>query len=171
MICEKCKEREAKVHVTRINAGKQTSVHLCQNCAQDTGISATPAVSLPELLSNLISQEGNQEMEDTTEFVTCSACGMSYYTFKQSGRFGCGQCYRTFEANVGPLLQKVQRHERHAGKVPKRTGVRLIDQIDELRRLLRVAVDGEDFESAASLRDEIRNLEGREKSRQGPEGS
>ncbi len=169
MICEKCKEREAKVHVTRINAGKQTSVHLCQVCAQETGISATPAVSLPTLLSNLISQEGGQETEDTSEYVTCSTCGMSYYTFKQSGRFGCGQCYRTFEANVGPLLEKVQRHDRHVGKAPKRTGIRLTDQIDEVRRRLRTAVESEDFEVAARLRDEIRNLEGRDKSRQGPE--
>lgn len=162
MLCEKCKEREAKVHVTRISGGKQSSVHLCQACAQDSGVGASQSsVSLPQLLNKLVggSQDESAAHVEKRPQKTCSVCGMTYYDFKQTGRFGCSNCYMVFRPNVTPILQKVQSGESHVGKVPKRSGVRLADQIEELRNRLKRAVQDEEFETAARLRDEIRRLE------------
>lgn len=162
MLCEKCKEREAKVHVTRISAGKQTSVHLCQSCAQDSGVGASQSsVSLPQLLNKLVGGSENESAEfvEKKKQKTCTVCGMSYYDFKQTGRFGCANCYMVFRPNLTPILQKVQQGESHQGKVPKRSGVRIADQIEELRNRLKRAVQDEEFETAARLRDEIRSLE------------
>lgn len=173
MLCERCKQRDAKIHVTQIKSGNQTSVHLCPICAQESGISSKKAISIQSLISTLAGageEAAAAVNDDARAFVSCRSCGMSYNDFRQTGRFGCKDCYRVFEPHVSALIQKVQRGEQHEGKIPKRTGILLRDRIEDLRIRLTRAVEQEEFEAAARLRDEIRALEGAEESSGRPTG-
>ena len=38
MLCEKCKENEATVHMTQFMDGRVGSVHLCEECASAMGV-------------------------------------------------------------------------------------------------------------------------------------
>lgn len=93
---------------------------------------------------------------------TCPHCGITFREFRQKGRLGCPQDYDFFATELEPLLFSIHGRKEHSGKRPQ-VGPRAGQQHSELLRLKRemqVAVEREDYESAARLRDQIRNLEG-----------
>ena len=69
-------------------------------------------------------------------------------------------CYQTFKNELEALLKNVQGSIRHEGKFPKRSGVvmRYKREEDRLRTLLKKAVDEENFEEAATIRDQIKAM-------------
>ena len=80
---------------------------------------------------------------------------------KKVRRFGCGDCYRTFRDEVGQMIRGMHKGGTHCGKVPD--GLMEIHQrnmrLEDLRSRLESAVKAENYEEAAGLRDEIRQLE------------
>jgi len=91
----------------------------------------------------------------------CANCGLSYRDFSRAGRLGCSQCYERFGERLDPVLRRIHSSSQHTGKVPARSGstIKLRRDLHELRELLLRAVRAEEFERAAALRDEIRELE------------
>jgi protein arginine kinase activator len=93
--------------------------------------------------------------------VQCPRCGLLYSSFKETGRLGCSECYSAFQFQLRPLLRRIHGDTRHRGKAPAR-GAGVVTSTRQIQRLhddLQRAVEREDFEKAASLRDEIRRLE------------
>ena len=95
----------------------------------------------------------------------CARCGGTFQDFRETGRLGCPDCYRTFEAPLRDLLRRLHgstHHlgERYAEREPAR-GARpwRPSRPPELREQLRLAVETENFELAAELRDRLRVLE------------
>jgi len=102
-----------------------------------------------------------QEIEKGTGVQKCPGCGFSQADFKKTGRLGCPQCYETFADALGTLIKQMHKGTEHTGKVPQRL-VRTLEReshLKELQRNLRKAVASEDFESAATLRDKIREFD------------
>lgn len=107
----------------------------------------------------------------------CHGCGLTFADFKQHAVLGCSECYKCFEHLISPLIERA--HEggiSHTGKQPRRLvnggqpaakAVPLapgLSEEDRLRRLqslqaqLSRAVNAEQYELAAKVRDEIRRL-------------
>lgn len=88
----------------------------------------------------------------------CPDCGATYLDFRRTGRLGCPYDYHVFGSGLAALLDRVHRARRHVGKRPcrPRRSPETDRQIRSLRRLLRSAVDAEDYAQAALLRDQIR---------------
>jgi len=170
--CDLCKKNQAQLHLTRIVKGKPYAIHMCSQCAREKGVS-NPASGIPiEQIVGASEEAAPISVEEEAgTVVACSGCGMTYQTFREEGKLGCGQCYASFEELLLPLLDRIQRDTRHAGKVPKRSAssVKMDSDIQSLRDDLSQAVAREDFEEAARLRDRIRRLEAeRRKSRREP---
>ena len=94
--------------------------------------------------------------------VTCQFCGLSFADFRETGRLGCPHCYSTFEPHLRGLLRRIHGATQHIGKIylpPDPTQSEREKRLEGLRRKLARAVDAEDFERAAELRDQIRALE------------
>lgn len=91
----------------------------------------------------------------------CPQCGITYDEFNRVGKFGCGQCYETFNSEIDPLLQRIQGSSEYKGTVPSReTNVfKAKHEVKRLRHQLDTAVQAENFEEAAILRDKIKGLE------------
>jgi protein arginine kinase activator len=91
---------------------------------------------------------------------TCPGCGLSEQELRQTGRFGCEQCYQTWAGLVNTILGRVQGRTAHTGKVPHSAGVRVRQQreLNGLQEKLEAAIRDERFEEAAELRDRIRVL-------------
>jgi protein arginine kinase activator len=91
----------------------------------------------------------------------CPTCGFSQADFKKTGRLGCSNCYETFNDGLGGLLKQMHKGTEHVGKVPQRLlkSLERENQMKELQRNLRKAVANEDYESAAQIRDQIREGE------------
>jgi protein arginine kinase activator len=82
--------------------------------------------------------------------------------FRATGRWGCARCYTTFEAGMRDLLRRVHGSAKHVGKAyrpPKTEMMERSAQLGELRERLRRAIESEQFELAADLRDRIKVLE------------
>jgi protein arginine kinase activator len=93
----------------------------------------------------------------------CPICGMSWADFKHAGVMGCGHDYDQFAGKLLPLLKRAQEGAtQHVGKIPARQKTPDTDrQVTtlRLRRELQKALEAENYEQAAQLRDKLRTLE------------
>ena len=161
MLCENCDKNEAAIHLTQIQNNEMTTRHLCEACAESMGLSAGSSASAP--LADFIAQMGKGMLSETLSTPgTCPACGLSLADFKKTGRLGCARCYSVFDISLRGLLRKLHGGTQHSGKVylpPHPSETDRTARIVSLRRSLTRAVESEDFERAAGLRDQIRRLE------------
>lgn len=159
MLCCICKEREATVHLTQIAADKMQKVDLCEECAKTKGVNDPTGFSLADLLLGL---GASQEIEQSAGGVAlkCPRCGFTQADFKKAGRLGCPECYKTFGEGLESLLKSMHKGTRHVGKVPEslRQTRDLSDRLSALQKKLNKAIDEEDFEQAAQLRDQIKQM-------------
>jgi len=93
----------------------------------------------------------------------CPVCGLTWTSFKTTGLMGCPHDYDLFDGKLAPLLKRAQEGATdHVGKVPrKKKTVETDRQVTSLRlrRELQKALDAENYEQAARLRDQLRTLE------------
>ena len=157
MLCMICKQNEAKVHLTQIVGDKMQKVDLCEECAKAKGVNDPAGFSLADMLLGL---GASKEMEETAsgEELKCGHCGFSQADFKKSGRFGCSECYNTFAEPLEGLLKSMHKGTRHAGKVPQalQKSRDLFERLKTLQKKLEKAIAAENFEEAATFRDEIK---------------
>jgi len=161
MICSVCQKNEAKVHVTQIVDDKMQKVDLCEECSKAKGVTDPKGFSLADLLLGLgASQEVETRSVAKPGETTCPGCGLTQSEFKKSVRFGCPQCYTAFGEGLPGMLKTMHKGLRHVGKVPTALKPRRdpADLLKALNRRLEKAVESENFEEAAQLRDAIRAL-------------
>jgi protein arginine kinase activator len=91
----------------------------------------------------------------------CSLCGSTSEDIARTGRVGCAVCYETFSKVLSPYITRIHGNTSHSGRIPVGAGgkIRLRRKLDALKADLRRAVEAEEFERAAVLRDEIKQLE------------
>ncbi|OIJ15420.1 hypothetical protein BKP35_00025 [Anaerobacillus arseniciselenatis] len=167
MLCHECNKREATLHFTKILNGEKMEIHLCDQCAREKGeyLPGSNGFSIHQLLSGLLNFEQpiqNSPSRSLQSEQQCKKCGMSFHQFARAGRFGCAECYKTFNLKLDPMLKRVHSGNTvHIGKIPKRIGtdIQLQRQIEQLKKQLQQHISKEEFEEAAKLRDEIRALE------------
>lgn len=167
MLCQECGKRPATLHFTKIINGEKTEFHICESCAREKGESlpgAANGFSIHSLLSGLMDFDpvgGASGLAPKAQTLRCDECGLTYSQFSKLGRFGCSSCYRHFSDRLDPLLKRVHGSTLHTGKIPKRSGGRIKTQreIERLRQELQSSIQREEFETAARLRDQIRELE------------
>lgn len=160
--CDKC-GKPAPIIVTEITKGKKVEKHLCQEChAQQEGAAGKSHTPINELLSNFVMAHSGLVKDQA---VTCEHCGMTWADFRQSGLLGCEHDYGVFEKDLSPLVQRA--HEgatHHIGKVPRRRGgtgvpAKRGTDLARLRKELQRAIEAEDYERAAKIRDQIKTAE------------
>jgi protein arginine kinase activator len=163
--CDLC-SRPATHHSVEVVNGKKTEKHLCAVHAEQEGLTVKATHQpINELLTNFVKlSAGVDQDQETVESkeLSCDRCGVTYAAFRESTLLGCPHCYHAFEKPLSNLLERA--HEgatHHIGKVPARAGVgeQRQEQLTRLRRRLHDAVDAEDYELAARLRDELTHLE------------
>jgi protein arginine kinase activator len=160
MLCCVCKEKEATVHLTQIVGDKMQKVDLCKQCAEKKGVNDPTGFSLADLLLGL---GASQEMEAASggSDLKCPHCGFTQADFKKTGRLGCAGCYEVFGEGLESLLKSMHKGTRHIGKAPAaRQKIRVTrQQLESLQTELAQAIQAEDFERAAELRDEIKRVQ------------
>lgn len=162
MRCERCGTNEATMHVTQVVQNESRLLHLCQACAGELGFAGPSAPAnfpLGDFLAQL-GEEPSRAGEPTAE--ACAFCGLTFSDFRETGRLGCPHCYSAFEAHLRGLLRRIHGATQHLGKVylpPDPGQSEREKRLEALRRRLERAVDAEDFERAAQLRDQIRSME------------
>lgn len=184
MKCDQCGEADATTHEVRIGAdGHHVEVHLCERCAAAAKIDNNPNTPINELIQKYLLPGAAKAVASPVRRERaggdrCDTCGLTYEEFRRSGLLGCRECYRSFERQLSPLLERAQDGGSfHVGKIPvralssgrheatsgQRTALEALlgDQASRVRRLealraqLGEALRHEEYELAATLRDEI----------------
>ncbi|MGD9014587.1 MAG: UvrB/UvrC motif-containing protein [Candidatus Omnitrophota bacterium] len=160
MLCDLCNKNQATVHLTEIVDDQMSELHLCEECARKKSVQMEQQFGLADLLAGL-AEFGKPEETKEAEDLKCANCGLSYKDFKRIGRLGCGECYANFRKYLLPLLKKIHGSTQHVGKFPYKVAVKSKKKFSlaELRMKLHNAIEKEEFEEAAQLRDKIRELE------------
>lgn len=180
MLCDDCGENEATVFLKAVVNNKLVEMHLCESCAGKKGLelgTGAGMFSLSELFENL-SELTKEFLPIERRSLRCSACGFRYSDFKETGRLGCPHCYVSFESQLIQLLSRIHGSTKHTGKKylrahgaaaagsssrqgPVHAQARRVwaAEIESLKIKLKKAVEREDYEMAARLRDRIKEYE------------
>ncbi len=172
MLCEKCKKRTATVFYNENINGKTRAFSLCGECAsklrekgeiQDiTSMTGSFADPFSALHDNLFGGFFGIPSQITSSVQKkCPACNSTYGEISKSGKVGCPECYRVFREELAGLLASVHGTTSHVGSVPSRHRAKKErdQRLQAMKFELQDAIQKEDYEKAAALRDEIRKLQ------------
>jgi protein arginine kinase activator len=160
MQCDNCGTDGAVIQLTKVKDNEMKVLHLCEACAAVEGV-ASPATPSTLPLADFLAQMG-QGVGEAAAAGRCPSCGLTPAQLKQTGRLGCPTCYQHYEGHLRGLLRRLHGAAQHVGKSVAAPDADEMDRqarVDALRRSLHRAVEAEDFEHAAALRDQIRQLE------------
>lgn len=183
MLCENCNENEANVKYTQIINGVKKQMSLCQSCAKKLGIDPV-SFDMQMDFSNFLGEmfedfeQGFIPSLIKPETLLCDKCGNSYDDFIKNGKFGCDECYDTFQSKIDALLKNIHGVNEHVGRKGRmlkstENKTKNLDQkeekkentkeskIEELKARLKQEIKEERYEDAAKTRDEIKKLEGK----------
>lgn len=175
MLCQKCYKKTASVFISSIINGKETRIYLCDECAKDYSLlnfnfqdlfsikdvidkfKEDEDISKEEKKENLLMIDNNSEEKS----ITCPNCYSTYDEYRQTGKLGCSRCYEIFKKQLKPILKNIYGYEEYIGKTPKKDDnhIYISKEIRILKEDLNRAIEREEYEKAADIRDKIKNLE------------
>ena len=169
MLCENCKKNAATFHFTQIINNEISEIHLCSKCSAEKGLGGVftiPHFNANDSFTGLTPSFQKPREVTMSNVEYCPLCGLTYHQFKETGRLGCSQCYSTFRRHLRSLLKKIHGSTQHAGKIMdkliKEEKTQKVDshqKLLQLREKLQIAVSEEDYEQAAKIRDQIKEIE------------
>jgi len=161
MVCDLCKDGEAVIQLTEIEGSGVRQLHLCEKCAAERGVETTVNSAKPQI-NNFLQTIHEQMPGAKGEPVHCPFCSATLADFRATGRLGCAHCYESFETSLRDLLRRVHGNSRHIGRryvAPLLSELPHVSSSTELRDRLKRAIEAEQFELAADLRDKLRGVE------------
>ncbi len=167
MLCERCKKNEATFYYKETVNGTAKSFHLCGDCAK-AAETAGEVKSLgwsaggdfiDDLFSSLFAP-ATAKTPKVAERKTCDLCGASFEELVREGKAGCPKCYDTFEGELAESIRRIHGRVLHTGGAPAefREANEAKKKIEGLETALKEAIQSENYERAAELRDELRTL-------------
>jgi protein arginine kinase activator len=153
--------------------GAKQQIMLCEPCAQKKGNVIEPAafqvasLALPQSMDQMLApvlealKSGMIKVPSKEPDKKCPKCGITLAEFRKRGRLGCPHDYEAFAEELGSLLEKIHGSREHRGRGPSRSKKRMThrQKVEALRRELDEAIRAEQYETAASLRDRLKQLE------------
>lgn len=166
MLCQHCHKNEATTHIKTMINGDYAEYRLCPECAQELGYGEM----FPDLTADFGGLLGSffSALPARSGATRCKMCGSTLDSIKKSGKVGCAMCYDTFYSELMPTIRNVHGNTEHLGKNPvklasaedKADEPKTADELDNLKTVLKKAIEDENFERAAELRDKIKEREG-----------
>ena len=165
-LCEECHKAAASVFFKLAVNNKVTESHLCPACAAKKGLGLgleTGAFNISDIVGNM-SGYFKDFLPPEKKTLRCGSCGLKYSEFKESGRLGCPECYKSFEPQLTELMARIHGASQHSGRAYaggarlKLSRAEAARRMGELEAALKAAVAKEDFEGAARIRDAMKEL-------------
>ena len=167
MKCEHCGKNPATVQTKISVNGQVTEQMLCAQCWSEQNLKFAQPYTLNDLFKGIF-----ESVKPHNPALSCPVCKMDLRTFRKTGLLGCPECYEVFAEVLEPNLIKIHGKAHHEGKqpaghvpgepapaqaeIPEKQPK--ADPQSELRIQLKAAIEAEDYERAATLRDKIKAL-------------
>ena len=164
MLCQKCNMKNATSHIHYVLNGVVRDMYLCSDCAKEYHSTQSFDGDVFKMLSSLL----NENIGNVKTTVKCDCCGADFNEIRRTGKVGCANCYKVFEAQLAPTIARIHGKTVHIGKKPlpaksdeqPKQQKAVIDpkeqRIKELKDRMAEAIKNEEFEKAAELRDQIK---------------
>lgn len=178
MLCQVCHKKTAAVFISSIINGQETRLYLCNDCAKDYplfNLNLDESFSIKDLMDKLkleeqfklegTSKKENKQLslekDNMYKNIICPECCSTYDEYRETGKLGCSCCYEAFEKQLRPILKNIYGYSDYVGKIPKsdNTHIYVRNEIRILKEDLNSAVEKEEYEKAADIRDKIKELE------------
>lgn len=167
MLCQHCKKHEATTVVKTMINGKYAEYRLCPECAHELGYDSM-FTDFTSDFGGLFSSFFSNALPAISGATHCDTCGSTINDIRRTGKVGCADCYDTFFSELMPTIRSIHGNTEHKGKRPGAIEYTVNEEeegsaeykIESLRAELKKAIENENFERAAQLRDEIKELEG-----------
>ena len=167
MLCQNCKKHEATTHIKSVVNGEYTQLHLCSDCAGKLGygdVFSGFGFDLGDFFGNFFSKP--KSMIASSKIERCEKCGMSFEEIVKTGKIGCADCYEKFYEMLLPSIQRIHGKTQHNGKtavISEKVEVKKEktkeEIIEEFKDEMKTAIEEQNFERAAELRDKIKEME------------
>ena len=167
MKCQKCGVNNANTHVKSIINGEIKEYDLCSECAKKMGYTHVFS-DIEDEFSNFLGSFFGNALPARTQARRCETCGSTYSEIAKTGHVGCADCYDVFGDELFPLIRRIHGNTTHCGKnsrpaekakQSKPAEETKEDKIKRLKAELDKAIEEQNFEHAAELRDKIKELE------------
>lgn len=166
MLCQKCMKKEANTHVKSVVNGEYEEYMLCSDCAKEMGYTNLWS-DMSSDFNSILGSFFSNALPARSETTRCATCGSTYHDIAKSGKVGCANCYELFLSELIPSIRRIHGNTTHCGKRPDSTvnvvnseKEEAISEIDKLKEKLQKAIEEQNFELAAELRDKIKEMEG-----------
>lgn len=163
MLCQLCQKRTANVHFTQIVNNNKVELYICEQCANERGQTTfISPLDLGNFLSGFLGKGSTASYAAAPQpDVVCDVCGMSFEDFRKIGKIGCSNCYKVFGDRLKPIIKRLHGNAEHTGKMPAGFSNRIMAtrEIEKLKESLNKAIQEEEYEKAAQLRDKIKAIE------------
>lgn len=156
MLCERCGKQQGQIYITQLIDGKLMEILLCDDCMKEKELAEDSLETTNHMLNALLDAVNQSPLQvNWIKTTSCSHCGMTYGLFREIGKMGCAECYETFGKRIETAVFHWHGHRAHVGKHPKQNvGVLAAkSEVISLQEALKLAVESENFEEAARLRD------------------
>lgn len=170
MLCEKCNKNYATTVIRQNINGVQSEVHLCDECSKmyneyfENGYSkmfSDFGFGIGSVLGSILGQDFlSENLLSSKDEPKCPMCNTTLNEIKNSGNVGCSNCYETFREQLMPLINRIHGKTVHSGRIPASAEgkVSLKNRLADAEKQLKIAIENQEFEKAAKLRDEINEL-------------
>ncbi len=161
MKCQFC-EQEANVTYTKVVGDKSQKIHLCNQCADDKGITNLENFDLTDMLmSDDQFAPAKAEEHAASSKSECADCGFTLADLRKIGRLGCSSCYDTFGSEVQSMIRNMHKGTQHKGKVPEGMlkEIEAKTKLKTLQSKLDKAIANEEYEKAGKLKNELETLQ------------
>ena len=171
MKCDSC-EQKATVFYTQVTDGKMKKTALCDSCAKEQGITDPAGLLMADQMMMGVTKpessgENLPELDVSSNLSSreCPTCSFTIEDYKKIGRLGCGDCYIAFGPDIEQRLPSLHKSLSHTGRIPE--GLAELEKkkniIDDIQKKLDQAIADENYEAAASLRDELKAAQAADK--------
>ena len=94
----------------------------------------------------------------------CPVCKTRLSEVAKSGKAGCSECYTVFRPQLAYMLGRIHSNTQHVGKVSENVSerIKIKKELEALNAQMQSAIAKQDFEQAATLRDQIKALREKE---------
>ena len=162
MLCQSCSKNTATTHIKTIVNGEFTEYMLCPECAKKLGylnLFDGFGVNVQNFLGSFFGESA--EKKPLPGAKRCKGCGSSFADIVETGKVGCAACYNTFYDQMMPSIQRIHGNTTHTGKISISAGAKakLESNLQKLKNQLKEMIEKQEFEKAAELRDQIKEIE------------
>lgn len=166
MKCQKCKEKEATTHIKKVVNGQYEEYMLCNECAHAMGYDNVFDFEMSDMFGGLLQSFFGSALPARSGASRCPECGSTYGDITNTGKVGCSKCYEVFYDELLPSIKRIHGNTTHSGKVPftahaveAKAEKSPEDEVKALKAELEKAINEQNFELAATLRDKIKEKE------------